>query len=445
MITPLSKITALEAAVEYLIKATPGEKLEYLSPGESAPGDTRTLTTPRGARGYYPSEMAVAEEETEAPAEVEPAEEREIEAVQAPEAKPEDQSAAPPRKKAHLELNTVQRGVRPALARIFHKGFKVSDFQDMYSIGLEDFSTIIEDIGTYDAAFVSELSDIEGAVTSKKGVKIRVDIQGNLGQSAGSMLRSFKRVNGELRVTHHSFMVNRLYQGKGIAADINENVEEEYEKLGVYSITLRANADIGGYAWARQGYDFIPTARGAQGGLGEMKKRFIDQIYQLSKGLPAVPKLEGDEYDEALIDRLLTLEQTGDLQAVFEELYPNRDWSELQDLGDERFVAIMSPSSDKDIIWDNLLANIETSRPTRPLSTDLPRISAEDSVRAEEQINKFKHAWEFAEWHLNGEHLGKEFMLGSHWSAKKILDKESPGYQLGKEYFAAKRNKKNIS
>ena len=36
-------------------------------------------------------------------------------------------------------------------------------------------------------------------------------------------------------------------------------------------------------------------------------------------------------------------------------------------------------------------------------------------------------------------------MLGSWWEARKILDKKSKGYQVGKEYFAAKRNKKNTS
>jgi len=36
-------------------------------------------------------------------------------------------------------------------------------------------------------------------------------------------------------------------------------------------------------------------------------------------------------------------------------------------------------------------------------------------------------------------------LLGSKWDAVKILDKKSPGYQIGKAYFAAKRNEKNIS
>jgi len=93
----LSKLTALEAALEYLIKATPGESLEYLNPGEKPPGETPVRTTQRGARGYYPSEVAGGEEEAAAPREAEPTEEREIEAVQAPEAKTKALSEYPKR------------------------------------------------------------------------------------------------------------------------------------------------------------------------------------------------------------------------------------------------------------------------------------------------------------------------------------------------------------
>ena len=37
----------------------------------------------------------------------------------------------------------------------------------------------------------------------------------------------------------------------------SEHAEEVYAKLGVSKITLQANYAVGGYTWARQGYDFI--------------------------------------------------------------------------------------------------------------------------------------------------------------------------------------------
>ena len=58
------------------------------------------------------------------------------------------------------------------------------------------------------------------------------------------MTRSFKRVNGELRVNHHSFMINRLYQGKGIATDINDLMKEMSEVLSSVK-TLLPEAKFG--------------------------------------------------------------------------------------------------------------------------------------------------------------------------------------------------------
>jgi hypothetical protein len=304
----------------------------------------------------------------------------------------------------------------------------------MYSTELENFSTDITDISTF----------VFGNITDQ-GIKVAVDIRGNARgrmERAGFMLREFKRpksgVNeGKLEVKHEAFTLFPMFQEKGVAADINEHVEKEYEQLGVHSIDLTANADIGGYAWARQGYDFKNLTERKK-----IRKRFIDQIYQLSKGRRRyVPP---DEYDATLGHKLSDLQESGDLQAVFEELYPDQDWSELKDLADDRLEELWEledEGEEKVLKWSELLEKIEAVRS----SGKAPRISGDDSVRAVTQIEKFKHAWEFAEWHLNGEHLGKEFMLGSWWEARKILDKKSKGYQVGKEYFAAKRNKKNTS
>jgi GNAT superfamily N-acetyltransferase len=64
---------------------------------------------------------------------------------------------------------------------------------------------------------------------------------------------------GEIRfeVLHREMTLAEPYQNKGIATNINEHAEEVYAKLGVSKITLQANYAVGGYTWARQGYDFI--------------------------------------------------------------------------------------------------------------------------------------------------------------------------------------------
>ena len=82
----LTRLLVLEEVLDYLAKAVPGEKLEYLKPGEKAPRGIQVQRGARGGRGYYPSEVTAVEEET---AVLEPTEEREIDVVAPPE--PEEQ------------------------------------------------------------------------------------------------------------------------------------------------------------------------------------------------------------------------------------------------------------------------------------------------------------------------------------------------------------------
>jgi len=168
---------------------------------------------------------------------------------------------------------------------------------------------------------------------------------------AGIMDRVFQKdIDGNLNVHHTLFQLEPYHQKKGIASDMSEHVEEEYEKLGVHSISFYADADVGGYTWARQGYDFARTSDRAN-----IKKHFRDTIRKNK------------------------------------HLFSNEELKSI----------------------------------------------AED-------IKSFKHAWEFASLSIERDsiphNLGKHLLLGSKWDAVKILDKKSPGYQIGKAYFAAKRN-----
>ena len=173
--------------------------------------------------------------------------------------------------------------------------------------------------------------------------------------SVGHMSRRFEKdKDGNILVYHKSFEIDKEAQGKGIASDMNENVEKEYEKLGVDFIKLNANANVGGYAWARQGYDF-----------------------------------ESD-YDR---------ERT-----------------------EQRFIVILGY-----------------------LYNDAGVFDKREYDGYVDEIKSFKHSWEFASWNPSyreddSENLGKTLLLGQQWDGVKSLDKKSIGYQIGKAYFAAKRN-----
>ena len=89
-----AKLLALEAAVEYLVKADPNEELEYIDSESQLPKDTRLVRTNRGAIGYFPSEIGQHHPERtqeDVGGELEPDAEREIGGVQAPELDIEDE------------------------------------------------------------------------------------------------------------------------------------------------------------------------------------------------------------------------------------------------------------------------------------------------------------------------------------------------------------------
>jgi len=72
--------------------------------------------------------------------------------------------------------------------------------------------------------------------------------------SAGTQItREFKRDgNGELVVDHSYFQAGNT--GGGLAKDLLRASFDEYERMGVDKVTVHANIDVGGYAWAKFGF-----------------------------------------------------------------------------------------------------------------------------------------------------------------------------------------------
>ncbi len=63
------------------------------------------------------------------------------------------------------------------------------------------------------------------------------------------------RMNGDVKEAWHDyFVVPKELQGRGIGKDMLKAFYDEYQNMGVERITLKANMDIGGYAWARYGF-----------------------------------------------------------------------------------------------------------------------------------------------------------------------------------------------
>lgn len=66
-----------------------------------------------------------------------------------------------------------------------------------------------------------------------------------------------RRINfADKSVDHAFFTMERAWQSSGIGSRFYQLTEQGYIRLGLREITIHANIDVGGYAWARMGFDF---------------------------------------------------------------------------------------------------------------------------------------------------------------------------------------------
>jgi len=81
---------------------------------------------------------------------------------------------------------------------------------------------------------------------------ISVDFNGGGGRR---LERTYsKHADGTIEVHHDFFAIPSSEQGKGHASKMMAQSMAAYEKNGVHLVTTHANINVGGYAWAKQGF-----------------------------------------------------------------------------------------------------------------------------------------------------------------------------------------------
>lgn len=76
------------------------------------------------------------------------------------------------------------------------------------------------------------------------------------GKQVGRATRSYFYREGNILANHSVFSLHKSVQGQGFAGEWNTAMFEWYRESGVTEVVLRANIDVGSYAWARQGFEF---------------------------------------------------------------------------------------------------------------------------------------------------------------------------------------------
>ncbi|MQY31464.1 putative T7SS-secreted protein [Nocardia aurantia] len=76
------------------------------------------------------------------------------------------------------------------------------------------------------------------------------------GMRVGHATRTFENRAGHLSAHHANLVLQKSVQGQGFATEMNNAMFAWYRDSGVEEVLLRANIDVGSYAWARQGFEF---------------------------------------------------------------------------------------------------------------------------------------------------------------------------------------------
>lgn len=99
------------------------------------------------------------------------------------------------------------------------------------------------------------------------------------GQEVGQFIRN---VLPGKEVHHDYFKMEESAQGSGFGSSFYKHAEDSYSAIGVKSITMQANLEVGGYAWARMGFNFDEPSSllKAQQRLGKAyKKRYKKDLF----------------------------------------------------------------------------------------------------------------------------------------------------------------------
>ncbi|MFI6162251.1 hypothetical protein ACIA59_20195 [Micromonospora haikouensis] len=130
------------------------------------------------------------------------------------------------------------------------------------------------------------------------------------GNRVGQLLRAIVDGDDGPYAVHGYLKLDPHVQGGGFARALNAHLERWYRQAGVTHIELKANIDVGGYAWARAGYDFKSPADAIR-----IIGRLEDYVGRAERGLLNIPADRVDEQIRAA-DELLERARTSTFGTV---------------------------------------------------------------------------------------------------------------------------------
>ena len=134
--------------------------------------------------------------------------------------------------------------------------FLYTAFDNEFPITYTDSDGVVRS-ETWKTVIVSMEKYPYGLHTPGSNLTDAISVKGYVYDEEGGFVGNFNRTLGKSGHVYHSyFSISSEKHGTGFGTAFYRQSEESYAAAGYNMITLSANIDVGGYAWARMGFDF---------------------------------------------------------------------------------------------------------------------------------------------------------------------------------------------
>lgn len=105
-----------------------------------------------------------------------------------------------------------------------------------------------------------DLADRNSVTVFRNTIELRADLVDPRHGWVGHVTEVFRRdYDDRLVIEHNTQRVSDVAQGRGVAGEWNRFIEEWARYSSVHRMEVHASWGVGGYAWARAGYDWAPN------------------------------------------------------------------------------------------------------------------------------------------------------------------------------------------
>lgn len=173
---------------------------------------------------------------------------------------------------AELDAVREEKGIAIRRSLIDEEKERIS-YDDEYLRDSFDEVFAVEHTGvTRDGRTLTLTTRVDSVSIAEYPGRGAVQVSGSINDENGNQIGEFQRVfyrgreTGELEVSHEYMKIyDEDDQGTGFAKTFNANAEDYYISHGINTIRIHAALDGGGYAWAKQGFDWADPSHDSMG------------------------------------------------------------------------------------------------------------------------------------------------------------------------------------